>query len=245
MGITTKGNGRVVFGSSSSIITDGLEFYVDAANPMSYVSGSTTVNDLVSGNDGTLTNGIGFDNKSWVFDEIDEYINIGDAISSKSLALPLTFELWVNVVDNANNLNLFTTDTSPPYYGVFVQLSPSVGGERQIQINIGDGTGGSVGDRRTAQSGNILPTNEITQITIVLNDLTDVDIYINSIISSTPTYSGTGGPIAWSGGNGYIGNFNNSLFLDSTVGIMKVYGRGLTQKDIQQNYNALKGRFGL
>ena len=228
-----------------SIVTDGLVFYIDAANPESYVSGSTTVNDLLSDNDGTLTNGVGFDNKSWVFDGIDDYINIGDVISSKSLALPLTFELWVNVVDNANSFNLFTTDTVSPYYGVFVQLTPSVGGERQIQINIGDGTGGSVGNRRTAQSGNIFPTNEITQITIVLNDLTDVDIYINSIISSTPTYSGTGGPIAWSGGNGYIGNFNNFLFLDSTVGIMKVYGRGLTQKDVQQNYNALKGRFGL
>ena len=63
-----------------SIVTDGLVFYIDAANPNSYISGSTTVNDLLSDNDGTLTNGVGFDNKSWVFDGIDDYINIGDVI---------------------------------------------------------------------------------------------------------------------------------------------------------------------
>ena len=32
---------------SPKIVTDGLVFYVDAANPNSYVSGNTTVDSLV------------------------------------------------------------------------------------------------------------------------------------------------------------------------------------------------------
>ena len=37
---------------SSNIVTDGLVFYVDAANPNSYISGNTTTNDLILDNNG-------------------------------------------------------------------------------------------------------------------------------------------------------------------------------------------------
>ena len=59
------------FSYSPSIIKDGLVFYVDAANPNSYISGNTTTNDLISNVSGTLINGVGFsteNNGSWDFD---------------------------------------------------------------------------------------------------------------------------------------------------------------------------------
>ena len=40
-----------------NIVTDGLVLYLDAANPNSYVSGSTTWVDIAAGNNGTLVNG--------------------------------------------------------------------------------------------------------------------------------------------------------------------------------------------
>ena len=51
------------FGFGKSIVTDGLVFYVDAANSKSYVSGSNSVDNLrdTLTNTGTLINGVSFD----------------------------------------------------------------------------------------------------------------------------------------------------------------------------------------
>ena len=48
------------FSYSPKIVTDGLVFYVDAANPNSYVSGNTTVDSLVGMIIGSLINGTDF-----------------------------------------------------------------------------------------------------------------------------------------------------------------------------------------
>ena len=52
------------FSYSPKIVTDGLVFYVDAANPNSYVSGNTTVDSLVGNVIGSLINGTDFSPKS-------------------------------------------------------------------------------------------------------------------------------------------------------------------------------------
>ena len=64
---------------SRSIITNGLVLYLDAANTKSYVSGSTTWNDLSRNNNtGTLINGSTFNSLnggSIVFDGIDDRVS--------------------------------------------------------------------------------------------------------------------------------------------------------------------------
>ena len=54
---------------SPKIVTDGLVLYLDAANPKSYVSGSTTWRDLSrGGNNGNLINGSFSNNNNGVID---------------------------------------------------------------------------------------------------------------------------------------------------------------------------------
>jgi hypothetical protein len=64
-----------------NIVTDSLVFAVDAANPSSYVSGSTTWKDqTINQNNGTLTNGPTFDSGnqgSVVFDGSNDYVDYG------------------------------------------------------------------------------------------------------------------------------------------------------------------------
>ena len=48
-------------GTIAPKITDGLVFYLDAANTKSYISGDTLCYDLLGDNVGSLLNGIGFD----------------------------------------------------------------------------------------------------------------------------------------------------------------------------------------
>ena len=68
----------MAFSYSPKIITDGLVLYLDAANPYSYVSGSTVWNDISrTMTSGSLINGPTFssaNNGSIVFDGVNDYV---------------------------------------------------------------------------------------------------------------------------------------------------------------------------
>ena len=87
------------FSYSPSIIKDGLVFYVDAANPNSYISGNTTTNDLIQSNNGTLINGVGFsteNNGAWDFDGTDDYISLSNTITNTIYTLDFWYKMGVN-----------------------------------------------------------------------------------------------------------------------------------------------------
>jgi hypothetical protein len=90
----------MAFNYSPKIITDGLVLYLDAANPKSYVSGSTTWGDLSrGGNNGTLVNGPTFSSAnggSIVFDGVNDYINCGTN-SSLRPSQQITINSWIKL----------------------------------------------------------------------------------------------------------------------------------------------------
>ena len=93
------------FSYSPKVVTDGLVLYLDAANPKSYVSGSTAWNDVSrGGNNGTLTNGPTFNSAnggSIVFDGVNDYVALGN-ISSLILANnQFTISYWLRMTGTA------------------------------------------------------------------------------------------------------------------------------------------------
>ena len=85
---------------ASKIVKDGLVFYLDAANPKSYVSGDTIANDLISNINGTLENGTGFleeNNGSWSFDGSDDIILVNYSSELISNLDNMSIEIWMNV----------------------------------------------------------------------------------------------------------------------------------------------------
>jgi len=83
------------FNYSPKIITDGLVLYLDAANTKSYVSGSTTWNDISKvGNNGMLVNGPIFSSSyggSIVFDGVDDRVLLG----SPDVNISCTVNQWI------------------------------------------------------------------------------------------------------------------------------------------------------
>jgi len=121
-----------------NIVTDGLIFYLDAANTKSYVNGSTIWDDLSRGeNNGELVNGPTFDTSnggSIVFDGVDDYVNFTslNPITSNN---PFTLSSWLNV----------KTHTT---YGISIYIgNASVGGSAYLgYVSIAqNGTNSSIG----------------------------------------------------------------------------------------------------
>jgi len=228
----------MAFNYSPKIVTDGLVFAVDAANRKSYTSGSSTWIDLVGGNNGVLTNGPTFDSGnggSIVFDGVNDqiYTTSGDVFNIQGPGN-------ITAVFKINNIS------SKTHTSILSILKPNNG----IQIGFRN-NGSSFGVFK--YGGNFLlditnqlnfpQQGEITHISINFNN-SNITYYKNGIqIQSTTSASNQTGnaPYIISGytiGN-YTENFAGNLYLTS------IYNRILTPQEITQNYNALKGRFGL
>jgi hypothetical protein len=222
-----------------NIVTDGLVLALDAANTKSYISGSTTWNDLSgNGNNGTLTNGPTFSSAnggSIVFDSTNsQYINLGPILNYTSENF--TFSYWVN-------FNTLTTNSSGQGPIVFFKGDYNINGY-YAQINA---TGGIVfttnqsGANQVSYTNNIIATGFWYNIAYVRNGAS-VRIYLNGIdrtLTAATHINPTSSEINFTLARypGIYGNFKLSNFLN--------YNRALSSTEVLQNYNGQKARFNL
>jgi hypothetical protein len=225
-----------------SIIRDGLVLYLDAANHKSYLGSGTIWNNISTNNvSGSLINGPTFsgnNNGSIVFDGGNDYVQVNNFKNTYSFNTPFTISFFLRT-------NTVTTRTSfiSTYVGGFINdgVFMEIGENgtirfayRQLGVNVFD----------FSETSTILRTNTFYNIVGVYNG-SNATIYVNTI-STTPTASAT-----------TFFNINNTdLFigrLDSTLGRYfngnvyqtLIYNKALSLSEIQQNYNATKGRFNL
>jgi len=210
------------------IVKDGLVFYIDAANPKSYVSGDTTTNDLVSSSVGTLENGVGFsieNNGAWSFDGSDEYINV----QSVNAGTNSTISYWFKGGTNTNHTLLGEDDNQFDYV---IQLATGTG---QIAFRVGTKYSTWVGITE-------LSDNAWHHYAFVRSS-TSADLYVDGSLKTKTvngTYDGTATTFHVIGAQG---NFQFEITGD--LSNFQTYNKALTAAEVLQNYNALKGRFGL
>ena len=239
--ITIKG--KTVYGPN--VVTDGLVLYLDAANPRSYVSGSTSWNDLSrQGNNGTLVNGptfSGANGGSIVFDGVNDYASFN----------------FQNGSSTANTVEMFFRWRSNNNKGMFVGFNSydiwTLGGRLGFNTGASDVYGIS-SSRVTAL--NLIGTSNSNwhhYVFVFTNQVINNKMYINTsqeILSqqASPPLGTTNltaqrtfpSMVTLSGWNN-----SNSYEINGEYAMVRIYNRELSQSEILQNYNATKSRFGL
>lgn len=232
-----------------SIVQNGLLFCLDAANLKSY-SGSGTIWSDISGNGITATlqnSGAGtvaFSNGAAVFSAVDAssaagYYLINDS-SISSLTTQLTIESWVKT-------NAFYTTSGKtqavPISPRITETSQPIGYSITSSSEFSLGINGS-GTWYTINTSNILDLTNWICVAQTTDDTNKVmKTYYNGQLVNSLSYSGTpqsGGGILI--GRGFYGGANN---YNGKVSIVRCYNRVLTATEVLQNYNAIKGRYGL
>jgi hypothetical protein len=226
---------------SPKIVTDGLVLCLDAGNPLSYPGSGNVWNDLSgNGNNGTLVNGVGYNSNnrgSLVFDGINDYVSCGDQEIFK-ISSTLTLEAWFRITTYRNWSGIVGKSNS--IKGVYVmQLSASAQRVRfsynsvsPFTINIRDGNY----PLTTNQWVHSVITYHGTNVHFYINGNFDVSHNIGSITFDT----GSGFPVTL--GQDPPGT---NEFFQGNISVSRIYNRALSAQEIQQNYNATKGRFGL
>jgi hypothetical protein len=199
-------------------------------------SGSGIVNLVNSGSTGgRLINGPTYSNinkGSLVFDGTDDRIII-PTISLGNGNLPWTCTAWVKTTTTVNSLgtgSVLSNSSSGPVYSVM-----GVNGGKIVYW-----TYQNAAWSQKLGVGKTVNDNVWHFLSWVNYNNNTMDMYVDGILDSnvTNSTSGNNNPID------IIGGSWNSSFL-GTISNVSIYNKALTSAEIQQNFNALRGRFGL
>jgi hypothetical protein len=246
--------------SADTIITSGLVFNFDAGDGMSYPGTGTTVYNIsnAGGYNGTLTNGATWSagtRSSFVFDGTDDQIDCG-SVDVLGGATGATWEAWfkVNTINNSSYWkSIMTTwndgDTGPGHTWVFDTHFASwsfsvrfVGDTSEYPDIFWEGGTGR---------NDFIANTWYHMVGVFDSSQPNADkmkIYINgSYVASQDIGSRT--TIAYKTANEKLKigvDRNVSAPFDGNIAITRLYrNKGLSASEVLQNYNALKGRFGL
>jgi hypothetical protein len=220
---------------SPQISLDGLVLCLDAANPKSYPGSGTTWTDLSgNGNNGTLVNGVGYNSGnggSLSFDGVNDYATVSNNITPGTGDFAVS--VWVYKTETVTNRYVWDFGSNG---GTLSSGTSITQGFRYYNPTIG--TGGSL---------------------YTAGPVHNINTWYNIVISriSGTTYFYSNGSLITSGADaGNIGSWGTTLNIgrygggglvhQGNLSSLLVYkGKGLTPQEIQQNYNALKSRYGL
>jgi len=253
------------FGGAQPIVTDGLVFAVDAANYESYTSGSTTWSDMVgNGNNGTLVNGPTYDGAnggSIVFDGTNDYATFGNILLDTLAGTGNKFTLcsWCNknnsstqgplIVKNAdstagaNERHMAFSFRSNRIDLVLIEKPNNTGWVKVIQ-NTSDLEYGIWYYMCATYDGSISSTNILDKVKLYINGEEVSTFVLASSGTLNNTLDGSNAPLSIGSAVSSVGNTGSGKF-PGKIGYNSIYNRVLTASEISQNYNALKGRFGL
>jgi hypothetical protein len=224
------------FHFSPKIVTDKLVLCLDSANTKSYVSGSTIWNDISkNSNNGVLINGPTFNpsnNGTIIFDGTNDYGTIPYNSDFNLSNTDYTLEGWFNPNTFTNQL-LLSKDT----YGANFDWDLNVVNSTTLRL-FSNGTSTNVTATVPTMTTGQWYHYVVTSISGVIR------IYLNSVLYQTQTMSTSNlSQVYLTLG---CGSWNNpGAFFNGKISILRIYRKGLVGGEVLQNYNSLKGRFGL
>ena len=214
-------------------VSSGLVLYLDAANARSYPrTGPTWFDRSGNANNGTFNGGVGYSGSNFgtlTFDGTDDYVACANAANNQITVG--TISAWINANNGNAGYNGIIVKQSA--WGLFVTdnklLTYDWGNTagRDTGITVGNSTWNYVAMTFTETIGT--PSNN----TIV---------YLNGspVLTTTVKHSNHGIELQIGGGG-----ISNSQYFGGNISQVSIYNRALTATEIAQNYNALKGRYGL
>ena len=197
--------------------------------------------DLIgNGNNGELVNGVrenSANGGSLVFDGVDDYISIPEN-SALNTQTP-TVEVWVKTNATSQNGFWFEKGQVNTQYSLFQE-----GGVIQWRMNLD----GSVNNLSTTTATYMNTSNWYQVVGTYTSG--SRKLYINGTLVNSDAQTGTIITNANGMSIGAFGGFNpggngRGYYYNGNIASVKIYNRALTAAEIQQNFNATRGRFGI
>lgn len=235
----------MAFRYSPKIVTDGLVLCLDVANPRSFVSGSTTYNDLTPNQTRcSITGGVTLQDNHLYFpgppnSSTNDSVLVGGTASTYSNLTQVTAEAWCYPMVSSSYQYLIsnTRDCCGTYNGYGLRINNSI-----PSFSIWNGMPAPATINSTMSIG----LNQWYHIVGTYNQ-SQIRIYVNGVLRGTSnTTAGIGVPSSFSTYVGRMGYSVGTFYkFQGYIDVSRIYNRSLSANEILQNYNSLKNRFGL
>jgi hypothetical protein len=236
-----------------NIVTSGMVLNLDAGFVSSYPTSATTWYDLsYSGNNGTLVNGPTFSSLSGgsiVFDGVDDSVVCGTGtttlLSSMTISSTFSFTTFTNGTHMIASRLGDASNTYNHNYFFGIQQSKFYFGFKNATQNT----------YPLVLLTDFLPVTGVTyNLTATYSTTSSVRIYLNGVeqgyrglntvlnplITNQPVRNDSSTILSL--GSGYA---ENTYYSNCKIYFTQLYNRVLSPFEVYQNYNAMKGRFGI
>ena len=223
------------------IVTDGLVLALDAGNTKSYNAGISTTawNDLSGrGNIGIMTNGPTYSSAnggSIVFDGINDAVSLGSFPGYNQNVGSIA--MWINPISGGRIFSQYLSDTNRHRIAYSAVYSLSIDTSSGLSFS---------------SNNDSVPPNNWSNITYTYDFNNGLfSIYVNGTlnvgISSTVSAPSIVGEITLGCAKDFdVGTPTNYFsFYSGNISQVSIYNKALTSSEVQQNFNALRGRFGI
>lgn len=235
---------------NTSLVRGGLVLHLDAANKKSYTGTGTTWTDMSgNGNNGTLTS-VTYEAAnagSLLFNEANDTITIPHS-SSLNFNSIFSVSAWIKV-NSFNTSTIYNVISKKPSFnstqkGWSCQYDYRTTGVLQFRNNDGtslnDGTPTSPIDNTALLNQT---TKWVNSVWVISN--TNIFFYINGVQRQNSTINFTNTDTT---STVYIGKTVGSVgdaALFMNLSDIKIYNKALTASEISQNFESLRGRYGI
>lgn len=225
---------------SPSIVNTGLVLCLDAANTKSYPGTGTNCYDLSKNQiSGTLVGSPTYsstNNGIFGLNGTTAYINFANFKNYFAFNTPFTISAWINPT-NSNSVDIVSCYNAASNDGIWLELATVSNQIRFVSRSLGTG----IFDLYSSET---IGTGSWKHI-VATYDGINAKIYINGVQSVNTNAATTFFSIANTDLN--IGRIDATLgrYLAGNIGPVSIYNIALTSIQILQNFNALRGRYGL
>ena len=235
----TNGQTLTLTGTFTAISTiTTLGFGVDA-NGTSIVVDNVSVSPLWTdlsgrGNNGTLTNGPTYSSAnggSLVFDGVDDYIDFPTTLSNQFSSKSITVFTFAKISSVVSKNTLLSFNGAFNFFLPGSRLGPT-------QQLYWDSTTSWKGGTTTSWT-----TNQWYQLAWTIDSSRNILFYINGILDYSSTISVDFSPTNNTAVR--IGFANAGEYATGNISNTQIYNRALSAAEILQNFNALRGRYGI
>lgn len=226
---------------NTSIVRNGLVLHLDAANRKSYPGSGTVCTDLSNGISYTLQNGTGYstaNNGTFVFDGTNDNILVPHRSSLNFGSSDFTIDVFFYLNSLTNQPRIIQKGLVANGNAEFLLILNST----QYFAFATNATGS--GAFSSGSASDWIPLINTWYHAAIVKVANTVSYYRNGIYFFQGTtvdntlYSGTS--------NVTIGStISNGNVLNGYIPNIKVYNRALSAAEIQQNFEALRGRYGI
>lgn len=220
----------IIYNTNS--VKSGLLVFLDGANPRSYSGAGTTWTDL-SGNgiNGTIVGSPTFTANNFTITSDSTYVSIPNTTLSPGTG-DFTYSSWVlfNAFDTYDTI--FENGSYPD--SLLLRYESGAGGITVYAENALQGTFTSLG----------LVANTWYNIVLVRQSGT-TSLYVNNTLRGTPFTMNTNISIAAANLLLMRSQHTTTQFTSGRISMFSVYNRALSVNEINQNFNAFRGRYGV